>query len=124
MIFSISQVWGWVNLHWDMRGIDASGQGMDTFIMELVDVREEFILEMPEMLLRLDSSANSIKGKPGCPLAFQDDGPIVNEGLESLSIFAHFKLLLAIVPVVNFFSINVEGFQIVDSPGVEDFPVL
>ena len=36
----------------------------------------------------------------------------------------HFKLLPASVVVISFLSINVEGFQVIYGPGVEDFPVL
>ena len=53
-----------------------------------MDVREEFIPEVPEMLLRLDSSANSIKGEQECLLTLWGNGPIVSEGLESLPVFA------------------------------------
>ena len=56
------------------------GQGMDTLIRELADVREELILEVPEMLLRLNSCHNSIIGELGCPLTLQGDGAIVYEG--------------------------------------------
>ena len=82
---------------------------------------------MPEMFLGLDSSADNIKGKPGCPLTLWGDGPIVDKGLESLPVFTlkyHFKLLSAIAAVISFFGINVEGLQIIYGPGVEDFPVL
>ena len=64
MIFSIS--WVWVGeLALGNEGSDAGGQGMDTLTGELVDIREEVIPEVPEMLLRLDSSTSSIKGKLG-----------------------------------------------------------
>ena len=100
---------------------------MDTLIGGLLDIGGEFILEVPEMLLRLDSSTDSIKGKLGCPLTLQHGGPIVNEGLESFSIFAlkhHLTPFPACVLVISFISINVKGFQVVKSPGAEDFPVL
>ena len=100
---------------------------MDTNIMELGDVGEEFIPERPEMLLRLNSCPHSIKGKLGHLLTICGDGTIVNEGLESLSIFTlehHLKLLPACVAVISFISINVKGFQVIYSPGVEDFPIL
>ena len=87
---------------------------MDTVIGVLVDIRVEFISEMPEMLLGLDRCAYSIKGKLGCPLTLWGNGPIVNEGLLSLSIFAlkhHFKLFPASAPVISFYGINVKGFQ-------------
>ena len=50
------------------KGMERGGQGMDTLIGELEDIREEFVPEVPEMLLRLDSSPNSIKGKLVYPL--------------------------------------------------------
>ena len=101
-------------------------QGMDTLIRELADIREEFIPEVPEMLLGLDSSTNNIKSEPGHPLTLWGEGPIVSEGLERLSIFTfkHFKLLPACVLVISFFSIYVEGFQAAKSPGIEDCSVL
>ena len=77
---------------------------MDTLIRDLVDIREEFIPKMLEMLLRLDSCTNSIKDKLGHPLTLQVDGPIVNEGLKSLSIFTlklHHQLLTACVAVIS-----------------------
>ena len=91
-------------------------QDMDTLTGELADVREKFVPEMPEMLISLYSSANGIKGLPGHLLVLQVHGPIVNEGLESLSIFSlkhDLQLLPACVPVVSLISINVEGFQVV-----------
>ena len=100
---------------------------MDTLNRELVDIREEFIPEMPEMLLGVDSSTNRIKGKLGCPLTFWGDGPIVDEEVKTLSIFAlkhHFKLLQASALVISFIGVDVKGFQVVKSPGVEDPPVL
>ena len=76
------------------------------------------------MLLRLNSCHNSIIGELGCPLTLQGDGAIVYEGLESLLVFAlkdHFKLLLFSAAVVSFLIINVEGFQVICIPGIEDF---
>ena len=46
------------------KGGYAGRQGMDTLIRELADVREQFILEMPEMLISLYSSADGIMGFP------------------------------------------------------------
>ena len=89
---------------------------MDTLIGEFVDIGKKFIPEIPEMLISFYSSANGIKGFPGHHLVLQSDGPIVNEELESLSIFAlkhHLQLLPACVPVVSCISINVEGFQVI-----------
>ena len=59
--------------------------------------------------LDLESGANSIKGKLGDPLTLKGDGPIVNEGLESLSVFIlkhHYKLLPASVAVISFLSVG------------------
>ena len=100
---------------------------MDTLIAELVDVKEELIREMPEMLLRLDSSANSITGKPGHPLTLRGDGTIVDEGLEILLVLAlkhHFKLLPASAAVISLLCIDVKGPQVIYNPGVEELPVL
>ena len=50
-----------------------------------------------------------------------------NEGLESHSIFAfehHADLLPTSAAVISLLSVNVEGFQEVESPGIELFPVL
>ena len=101
-------------------------QGMDTLTGELQDIREEFILAVPEMLLGLHNSTDSIKGKPGHPLTLHGVGPIVDEGLEGLSIFAldHLKLLPVCMLVISFISIDVKDFGVVKSPGVEDLPVL
>ena len=72
-------------------------------------------------------STSSVKGKPGHHLTLWGDGPILSEGLESLSIYAlkhHFKLLPPSVAVISFFGINVKGLQVVNDPSIEDFPVL
>ena len=61
------------------KDVGMGRQGMDTLIGELADIREEFIPEVPEMLLRLYCSTDSIRGKPGHPLTLQGDGPIVDE---------------------------------------------
>ena len=100
---------------------------MDALIRKLADTGWELISEVPEMLLRFDSSASSIKGKLGHPLTLWNDGAIVYEGLESLPVFTlehHLKVLPASAAVISFLSINVEGFQVIYSPVIEDFPVL
>ena len=83
------------------EGRDMGRQGMDTLIGESVDIGVEFIPEVPKMLLRLDSSTDSIKGKPGHPLTLQGDGLIVDEGLGSLSIFTLEHHLSCLVPVLQ-----------------------
>ena len=92
------------------------GQGMDTLIGVLADIGEKFIPEMPEMLLNFYSSANGIKGFLGHLLVLHSYGPIVDKGLESLSIFAlkhHLHLLPASAPVVSLISIDVESSQVI-----------
>ena len=109
------------------ESVDVSRQSMDTLIGELADIREEFIPGVPEMLLGLHCSADSIKGKLGYPLTLWGNGPIVNETLDSLSIFTlkhHLQLLPASAPVISLISINCEDLQVIKSPGIEDFPVL
>ena len=79
------------------------------------------------MLLRLDSCPDDIKGKLVCPLSLLGDGAIVYEGLDILLVLAlehHLKLLPVSVAVISFLGINVEGFQVIYGPGIEDFPVL
>ena len=52
--------------------------------------------------------------------------PLSMRDLESLLVFAlkdHFKLLLFSAAVVSFLIINVEGFQVICIPGIEDFLV-
>ena len=99
---------------------------MDTLIWELVDIGEKVILKMPEMLLGFNSYANSVKGIARHLLVFQGNGPIVDEGLQSLifTLRHHLQLMPACVPVISLISVDVEGFQVVKCPGVEDFPVL
>ena len=83
---------------------------------ELADIGEKFVLEISEMLLSFYSCANGIKGFSGCLLVLWGDGPIVDDGLESLSIFSlehHLQLLPACVPVISLISIDVEGFQVI-----------
>ena len=79
------------------------------------------------MLLRLYCSTNGIKGKLGCLLTLWSDGPFLYEGLKSLSIFTlkhHAELLPASAVVISLLGINIEGFQEVNSPGIEQFLVL
>ena len=97
-------------------------QGMDTLVREVADIREEFILEMPEMFLGLNSCPNSIKGRLGHPPDSLGDGAIVY-GLEILSSSSNInlKLLPASAAVISFLSIDVEGFQVIYSPGTHDF---
>ena len=79
------------------------------------------------MLLRLYHSTDAIKGKQEHLLTLCSDGPIVYEGLESLSTFAlehHAKLLPASVEVISLLNVDVEGFQEVKNPGIEHFLVL
>ena len=102
-------------------------QGMDMLDGELANTGKEFIPKMPEMLLGLYCSSNSIKGKLGHSLTPHSNGPIVDEGLESLLIFTlkhHLQLLSAHVPVISLISTNVKGFQVLKGPGLEDFLVL
>ena len=97
------------------EGSDTDGQCIDTLI------------RVPEMLLSLDSSADRIKGKLVHPPTLWGNGAIINEELESLPVFAlehHFKLLPASAAVISFFGINVEGLQLIFSPGIEDCSVL
>ena len=52
---------------------------------------------------------------------------ILNEGLESLLVFTlehHLQLLSSGLFVISFFSINVQGLQVIYGSGMEDFPVL
>ena len=102
-------------------------QGMDTLIRELAEIGEQFIPEIPEMFFRLYFSTDGIKGKSGHLLTLWSDGPIVYEGLESISIFTlkHYVELLPVrVAVISLFSVDVKGFQDINSPSVEHFPVL
>ena len=92
-----------------------------------MDIGEKLIPKVPEMLLGPNSSTDSIMGILGHLLVFCSYGPIVDEGLLSLSIFTlkhHLQLMPAHVPVVSLISVDVKGFQVVMSHGVEDFPVL
>ena len=89
-------------------------QGMDTLTGELEDVGERLILEMPEMLISFYSSANGIKSFLGHLLVLWGHDPIVNEGLESLSIFTlkhHLQLLPACAPVISLISIGIKVFH-------------
>ena len=74
------------------------------------------------MLLQLYRSADGIKGKLGHLLTLCGNGPIIYEGLKSLSIFTlqhHAELLPGSMAVISLLSVNVEGFQEVESPGLE-----
>ena len=93
-------------------------QGMDTLIRDLADMGEKFIPEMPEMLLGFYSYScpNVIKGFAGCLLVLHSYGPIVNKGLESVSVFTlkhRLQLLQASVQVISLISIDVESFQVI-----------
>ena len=61
-------------------------QHMDNLIGELADIREKLIPEMPEMLIGFYSSVSGIKGFLGHLLVLQGYGPIVDKGLESISL--------------------------------------
>ena len=101
------------------------GQGIVTLIRELVDVRGG--VHPRNVPQTLNSCPNSIKGKLEHPLTPWGDNAIVDEGLQSLSILPlthHLELLPASTAVTSFLSIDVEGFQVIYSPGIEDFPVL
>ena len=77
---------------------------MDTLIRELADIAEKLIPKVPEILLGFNSCADSIKGIAGCLLVLQGDGPIVDKGLQSMSIFTlkhHVQLIPAHVPVIG-----------------------
>ena len=79
------------------------------------------------MPLGFDIHADSIKGITGHLLILQCGGPIVNKGLENLSIFTlkhHLQLTPACLPVVSLISVDVKGFQVVKHRHIEDFPVL
>ena len=81
-----------------------------------MDIKEKFIEEMPEMLIGLYSCTSGIKVFPGHLLVLKGKGPIVGEGLESLSISTlehHLQLLPGCAPVVSIININVKGFQVV-----------
>ena len=63
----------------------------------------------------------------GCLLVLQGDGPIVDEGLEGLPVFAfehHFKLVPVSFIVIGFFDIDVEGLQVVNATHIKCSPVL
>ena len=86
---------------------------MDTLIGELAHIGEKLIPKIPEMLLKFNSCANSIKGITRYLLVLWGDGSIVNKGLESLSIFTlkhHLQLMPAHVPVISLISGDVKGF--------------
>ena len=100
---------------------------MDTIIGELVDIRKEFLLEVQKMTFGLYGYLDGIYGLPGHPLTLQGNCAIVDEGLESLPVFAlkhHLPLLPSSLSVISFFSIDVKGFQVIYGSGAEDFLVL
>ena len=52
-------------------------------------------------------------------------GPIIDEGLQSLSMLEHqLQLMPAHAPVISLISVDVKSFQVVKHPGAEDLPVL
>ena len=86
---------------------------MDAFIKVLAHIWQELILEVTEVVLRLNDSAKGILHSPGGLLMLRGDGLIVQEGLEHLAVFAlkhHFELLPACPGIIRLFSINVGGF--------------
>ena len=89
---------------------------MDTLIRELVHIQEELILEVPDVVFGLYCGPSGTEHLLGHLLALWGNGAIVNEGLESLPVFAfkNFQLLPASLAVISFFSIDVEGQQIVN----------
>ena len=62
MILSISWVWEWGNLHWVTKLVMEVDRAWIPSL-EICQMLEEFILKMPAMLPKLDSSTDSIKGK-------------------------------------------------------------
>ena len=74
-------------------------KGMDSLIGKLADIREKFVLEIPEVVISLYSSADGIKSFPGHLLV--------------LTLKHHLQLLPACVAVVSLISINVKAFQVV-----------
>ena len=64
---------------------------------------------------------------PGDLLVLWHNGFIVQESLEHLLVFAfkcHLELLLASLGVIRLIGVDVEGFQVIQGPGVEGLPVL
>ena len=60
---------------------------------------------------------------PGYSLTLWGNDTIVNEGMESLLGLAlkhHFKLFPPCFAFVSFLGIDVEGFQVISGPGIED----
>ena len=83
--------------------------------------------KVPEMIISFNSCANNIKGIFGHLLVLLGNGPIVDEGLQSLSFLTlghHLSLAPASMAVISLISTDVESFQIIESHGVENFPVL
>ena len=57
----------------------------------------------------------------------QHDGVIIQESLEHLPSFVlkhHLELLPASLGVIRLIGVFVEGFQVIQSPGVEGLPVV
>ena len=89
-------------------------QGMDTLTGELADIREKLIPKMPDILIGFYISAEGIKGFLGQFLVLWGYAPIVDEGLESLSIIAlKHHLLLLLACTLSLIGIDVKGFQVV-----------
>ena len=87
----------------------------------------ECLDSVPEVVFRLDSACDGILHMLGCLLALWGDGTIVNEGLEGLPVFVlkhHFKLFPAGFMIISFFSIDLEGLQVIDRSGIECSAVL
>ena len=82
---------------------------------------------MPEIILTLYCATDGIKGKLEHPLTLRGDGPIVYEGLGSLSVFTlehHAELLPPSVAAVSLLRVNVKGLWEVKIPGIEHYPTL
>ena len=109
------------------KSSDMGVKGMDTVIRELEDIGEEFIIEVPVMVLGLAYHVDGIQQLPGYLLTPQSICAIVVEGLECLLLFTldhDLQLLPSNISVISFFSINVKDFKVTYGSGVEDFQVL
>ena len=79
------------------------------------------------MLFRFNCSGDGIKDLPGGLLLLKGGGAGLSEGLKGLLIFIlkhHFELFPAFMGGVFFLCVNVEGFQEVNSLGVETSPLV
>ena len=79
------------------------------------------------MFFRLDDHYNDVQSLPGCLLQLLCDGCFVNQGLDSLPVFAlkhHLQLLPASLCGVSFLSVDVKVIQEVEGYGIKHFPVL